>query len=419
MRIGSASPPSNVTAGDLTALRAHFGTDAAFTSDFDVELNAGRMRIGGAEGAAVLLIESTVTSALVNNALVQISGTLAGSGAGMQALALLPTITPSASVSEAYSHLSQPTFNPGSGVTITTGRGIYAFLVTGSGAGALTNLYGVVVEPSYGTIKPTNADGIRVENMGSAGITTAVGLKVVTPTGATNNYSAIFTGSTPRVGIGTASPAQALHVVGRIKVNTGVGGVGLEIQDGQNIVLAGGQVTIQSPDLSANFIQNAHGNIATTGTPDGVPFEITTSNVVRISISSTGVVRFNAYGAGALSTDANGVIAASDARMKKDIRPFTGGLAALKRLLPVRFRWTHAMDKPDDNGQLPDRDLTGEYVGFTAQNVREALPEAVKSGRKDANGNDSPLNYDDRAIIALLVNAVVELDARLAAIETR
>ena len=48
-----------------------------------------------------------------------------------------------------------------------------------------------------------------------------------------------------------------------------------------------------------------------------------------------------------------------------------------------------------------------DYAGFSAQNVRSVMPEAVGS---DPGGN---LTLNDRPIIAALVNAVNELSAQI------
>ncbi|MEK7122356.1 MAG: hypothetical protein AAB855_00710, partial [Patescibacteria group bacterium] len=63
----------------------------------------------------------------------------------------------------------------------------------------------------------TNSSALRIPTIAlNLGVTNAYGLYVDRPTGATNNYTAVFEGAigTPMVGIGTAEPRTALDVDG-------------------------------------------------------------------------------------------------------------------------------------------------------------------------------------------------------------
>lgn len=118
-----------------------------------------------------------------------------------------------------------------------------------------------------------------------------------------------------------------------------------------------------------------------------------------VTISSAGAtgMRFNGYGAGALTTDASGnITAASDARMKEQIRSFTRGLADLSGLRPAIFRWKKSSGL----------DTAHDYAGFVAQNVQATIPEAV------GESPDGMLTLSDRPILAATVNAVNELERR-------
>ena len=56
-----------------------------------------------------------------------------------------------------------------------------------------------------------------------------------------------------------------------------------------------------------------------------------------------------------------------------------------------------------------ERDL----IGFSAQNVQKVIPEAVWVSKDDF------LGFDDRPVIAALVNAVKELSARVKELEAK
>ena len=122
-------------------------------------------------------------------------------------------------------------------------------------------------------------------------------------------------------------------------------------------------------------------------------------------IASGTNVRWGGYGAGTLTTDANGVITAvSDERLKNVEGPFRRGLAELQDIVPILYRW-----KPDDSG----RDTAGLYAGFSAQNVLRTIPEAISA---DERGY---LTLNDRPILGAVVNALKQLDARLRLLEGR
>lgn len=98
----------------------------------------------------------------------------------------------------------------------------------------------------------------------------------------------------------------------------------------------------------------------------------------------------------------------SDYRLKENFEPLTGAVARLEALSPYRFNWKAA----------PDR---GKVDGFIAHEVAEVVPEAV-TGRKDAineDGSISPQGVDYSKLVPLLVAAVQELSARVAALEAR
>ena len=151
----------------------------------------------------------------------------------------------------------------------------------------------------------------------------------------------------------------------------------------------------------------------------------TTNRTQRLVISGDGALRLNAYGAGTLTTDSSGnVTAASDRRLKNIQGKFTRGLADVIKIQPKFFTW-----KPE-SGMNPD-DVN---VGFIAQDVQEAIPEAVGSVKTTDYDEDNGagkkikktkreaaevLTLSDRPLIAALVNAVKELKAENDALSAR
>ena len=146
--------------------------------------------------------------------------------------------------------------------------------------------------------------------------------------------------------------------------------------------------------------------------PNTTPITFEVNGSDRMSLSATGAVRFNDYGAGTLVTDSSGnVTASSDARLKNVTGSFTRGLSNVLKLTPRTYRWNvkSGMNTDDEN------------VGFIAQEVLEAIPEAVgqyRTSEVEVDGKKTKkrekaelITLSDRPLIAALVNAVKELKA--------
>lgn len=108
-----------------------------------------------------------------------------------------------------------------------------------------------------------------------------------------------------------------------------------------------------------------------------------------------------------------GIYNVSDARIKKDIKTIDGALEKIKNIDGVSFQYDFA--KYSEN---PIQD-TNTYYGFTAQNVKEQLPHAVKeksvvvSAAKKRNIQEKEILQvvDYTAVIPVLVEAMKEQQA--------
>ena len=102
---------------------------------------------------------------------------------------------------------------------------------------------------------------------------------------------------------------------------------------------------------------------------------------------------------------APGFFNTSDARLKENIRPLTGALAAVQGLRGVRYSYRH---------NLPGKTLPqGEQVGVLAQEVEKLYPELVATG---ADGYKA-VNYAQLAPV--LIEALKELKAENDALRGR
>ena len=97
----------------------------------------------------------------------------------------------------------------------------------------------------------------------------------------------------------------------------------------------------------------------------------------------------------------------SDERLKEDVQPYHDGLDAVLRLKPVTFHY---------NGR---EGLSGEgaQVGLIAQQVEQVAPYMV-SQRQGADLDDVRV-MSTQALPYMLVNAIQELEAKLAELERR
>lgn len=191
------------------------------------------------------------------------------------------------------------------------------------------------------------------------------------------------------VGIGTSSPAGLLHLRGDVFNQL--------LLDRDSATVRKSQISFrqQGAERFALGIDPAANNSQTFFIYDG------TASANRLYINSSGLLQLTAYGAGTLTTDASGnVTTSSDERLKNVVGNFERGLSALIGLVPVNYHWN----------TTSGLDMNSLYTGFLAQNVQKFIPEAVGI-------NDSGLlSLSDRPILATIINAIKELNAKVDAL---
>lgn len=120
-------------------------------------------------------------------------------------------------------------------------------------------------------------------------------------------------------------------------------------------------------------------------------------------LTTTGTVRLANFGAGSLQTDANGNLSVSSDERLKDIQSsYDAGLEEVLGLEPILYRWNKASGL----------ETASVYAGFSAQNVRDYLPEAVG---EDSRGY---LTLSDRGILAAVVNSIKDIWTTVTGIQT-
>ncbi|KKW45919.1 MAG: hemagluttinin family protein [Parcubacteria group bacterium GW2011_GWB1_57_6] len=162
------------------------------------------------------------------------------------------------------------------------------------------------------------------------------------------------------------------------------------------------------------------------GSDNALTFRDSTAGVVRMLISSSGLVGIGTTSPATLlevggstnnitfdgyknctgyTSNSNGLLActASDQRLKQDISPLAGasGLAAIGALNPVSFYWKPAAERG-----------TNEQFGLIAQDVRNVFPNLVTTTNPTPLAPDGTLTIDYQGLIAPMVLAIQQLDAR-------
>jgi len=241
------------------------------------------------------------------------------------------------------------------------------------------------------------------------------------------NYNFVLEPNGGNVGIGTASPAQTVHIHPASGSNHG----GIQLDDrgdgccaqfsmvaGSNnarwdtYVSAGGayylyQVTNASGGTGLGqwlTILNG-GNVGIGATSPSQKLEVDSGNIYisggqyLVSSGNYNTGGLNSYANGTLCFSTSGQTVASyftfgacssDRRLKKDISYLTEGLDVVEKLKPANFRL-----RKDPTNKLK--------AGFIAQDVALAIPEAVSLN------SDHLYGFDSTAVLSYTVKAVQQL----------
>jgi hypothetical protein len=171
---------------------------------------------------------------------------------------------------------------------------------------------------------------------------------------------------------------------------------------------------VTGTSVIAQTIASNTNSLVYTGTRSNHSLVITTNDAERMRIDTSGIVTMNAYGAGAATFSASGVISSvSDETWKiKDGVP-TNTDAMLQKLEPGY--WFYNEEKAPTFGQ--ERQL-----GFYAQNVHEAIGEEAAPTPQEGK----PWGYHDRSVLAIAVmslktalNTIEELKQRILILENK
>jgi len=244
------------------------------------------------------------------------------------------------------------------------------------------------------------------------------------------------------VGIGSFSgsgPTYNLHVEGSMYANTITVGTGfndlinagqltarksssgntadtdatLVVEDSTNAILE--FLTQAGNGGTINFSSNKKGVCQIKAElPNKLHFYAGEAHQLTLNQSGSNNVNFSKLGAGTVQSDSSGNLSvSSSAALKTDVQDFISGLSSIINLRPVKFKWKEETGLDHHN----------DYVGFIAEEVEEELPDAVLCPEETCTPdgemvpNSKSKGLSDRAIIAALVNSVIELNTRIEQLE--
>ncbi len=201
-----------------------------------------------------------------------------------------------------------------------------------------------------------------------------------------------------KVGIGTVTPTQKLHVSGSVQINGDIYG---GLYGGTRAIW---RFSTADPNFGIFYTEASPDKISFSPNGGGVstPTMVVYGTNVGIGVSAPAYQLQLSTDSAAKPGTSTWTIA-SDERLKDIRAPFTRGIAALNGLNTVYFNY-----KQDNPLGLPS---SKEFVGIKAQDVLKVIPEAV------AQDDAGYFHVTNDSIIWTAVNAIKEIYQKLIGVE--
>ncbi len=392
----------NVTVGDastdalLVNSAATFSAAVILSNNLTVQGSAsfnGAVTLGDSSGDAVSV---TGTATFAQNA--TFSGSVAVNGGNVT----------TASTTASLFNTTATTLNVGQAATTvslgaTSGTTTIRNNLAGLGTLTLTNgavIQGVTLGRGAGAIASNTAVGasaLAINTTGSTNTSVGASSLAVNSTGQSN--SAL--GNQALGGNTTGSQNTAVGFQTLLANVTGSGNTAVG-----NLAAAGLTTAINSTSIGTNAFQGvtsatncfAIGNNSGKFGGGGLASSATLANVGFLGDETITEVFVNA----ALSI-------VSDIRDKGEITPLTLGLPLIEQLEPITFKLKVARDSEETHGRL--------RYGFSAQQVAEQEAKFSQDNVIVDTRNEEKYKFRNDDLVAVLVNAVKELSAKVKALE--
>lgn len=302
------------------------------------------------------------------------------------------------------------TLTAGANITITNGPGTVIISATGAGGGGVTDIsFGTTgLTPNTATTGSVSVAGVlNVANGGTGQNNVVSALNALLPSQAGNTNYVL---KTDGAGVVSWTPNTALPTgnYGAILVSSAAPGLSSwAINNGYvtPAMLTTGAPSWNSSGLVTVSNLTANGGTSSTATfvSSGINFTVSAAGgaggaITLGSPSGNTLSVPNSAGAGVEGTGP--YVNVSDATLKENVETISGSLQMVKQLTGVYYTWIADEKK-------------AKQVGFIAQDVKKVLPEAV------VTTTSKKLGVAYTSIIPLLVNAVKELEERIAALEAK
>lgn len=277
----------------------------------------------------------------------------------------VPTWAGSTWVAAAPSAAGVTSLTAGSGIQVNGGAGPATGSVTVSNSGVtqITAGTGITISGATGNVQISASGG---------GVTSFNGRNgAVVPQ--SSDYSAYYLTSSDAAA--TYMPKSGGTFTGSVSMNSG-----LDFSVGTTIVRNSG---IISPAL--NFLST------------GVSISYNSGSAVVSIVNASASYVFSTSG----TAYATSWSSTSDARLKENIQPVTGGLDIVSQLNPVKYSFIHdGLDSPNQ-------------YGLIAQEVESVIPDVVSDSKTDQHGVENVKAISYSQIIPILIKSIQELKAEV------